>query len=145
MEIWIEHTVQTWISFDLCLLCAYITDREIMTEETARGAPAGVSGPEKGAPEAGVEPRGKWANKMEFIFSMAGEIIGLGNIWRFPYLCFKNGGGEAPGLGDFQRFEVQDYLPIWGKLVLRPVFTYKQNKITCPRVQNVLVCKGRGI
>lgn len=43
---------------------------------------------------AGVQPREKWANKMEFIFSMAGEIIGLGNIWRFPYLCFKNGGGD---------------------------------------------------
>uniref|UniRef100_H3D0C9 Solute carrier family 6 member 12 n=1 Tax=Tetraodon nigroviridis TaxID=99883 RepID=H3D0C9_TETNG len=45
----------------------------------------------KGIPEAGVPPREKMANKMEFIFSMAGEIIGLGNIW-FPYLCFRNGG-----------------------------------------------------
>ncbi|XP_042614602.1 sodium- and chloride-dependent GABA transporter 2-like [Cyprinus carpio] len=37
--------------------------------------------------------RGQWSSKVEFILAVAGQIIGLGNVWRFPYLCYKNGGG----------------------------------------------------
>ncbi len=37
--------------------------------------------------------RGQWSCKAEFILAVAGQIIGLGNVWRFPYLCYKNGGG----------------------------------------------------
>lgn len=42
--------------------------------------------------------RGQWANKREFILAISGEVIGLGNVWRFPYVCFRNGGGKKQRL-----------------------------------------------
>lgn len=39
------------------------------------------------------EIRKGWGNKMEYILATIGFAVGLGNVWRFPYLCQKNGGG----------------------------------------------------
>ncbi|ORY79680.1 Na+-dependent transporter SNF family [Neocallimastix californiae] len=35
----------------------------------------------------------EWGNNLSFILAMIGSAVGLGNIWRYPYVLYSNGGG----------------------------------------------------
>jgi len=39
------------------------------------------------------QQRGQWSGRLGFILAAAGSAVGLGNLWKFPYIAWENDGG----------------------------------------------------
>ncbi|XP_018606651.1 sodium-dependent neutral amino acid transporter SLC6A17 [Scleropages formosus] len=59
-------------------------------DRAGKGTPQKDKGPTDIPNEDG---RPAWNSKLQYILAQVGFSVGLGNVWRFPYLCQKNGGG----------------------------------------------------
>lgn len=64
--------------------------------QTSQNVTIDVSGAQNAttSQETKEDNRAEWSGKMQFFLSIIGYSVGLGNIWRFPYLCQQNGGGK---------------------------------------------------
>ncbi|GLH14578.1 Sodium- and chloride-dependent GABA transporter ine [Gryllus bimaculatus] len=71
------------------------TDDELSSSSSSSASWGGACGAAAGDGASWRRPprRQHWANKAQFVLACIGYSVGLGNVWRFPYLCYKSGGG----------------------------------------------------
>lgn len=85
--------------------------------------------------------RPKWDNKGQYILTCVGFCIGIGNVWRFPYLCQTHGGGKLTSKRERETFGFRSVFQImvWIETCFW-VFLYLSNKIFLEGLEGLCIC-----
>lgn len=75
------------------------------------------------------EQRPAWDSKLQYVLAQVGFSVGLGNVWRFPYLCHQNGGGTSVCLYvcvsiGVHRLHISKTIKIYKKCLYSSLLTY---------------------
>ena len=80
----IEIVIEILFFLIIWLYCAFVLQTTSSNQSSLLGTDSDSSSQTE---------RPVWSRRIEYLLSLFGYSVGFANIWRFPYLCIRNGGG----------------------------------------------------
>lgn len=77
----------------LFVIYLFFSKQGVSNGSQATADTSGSTSPAAAASSKVPADRASWGNDIEFLMSCIAMSVGLGNIWRFPFIALENGGG----------------------------------------------------